>query len=178
MFMEGFIILWLHMKLKRSLICICPQWGELSMMHRQPEAEGGNPVHRWLDLVGCSYESQSGWMMFAAKNRGSFSVPRHTAARTAGPLLRTLIFSFLACRLTSASWHTVKASYVNLFLFCGLMWPAPFCVCRHRASWGRSSWETSSLTLSSPAGSSTASLAKRCSTETTPWLAGKPGDPF
>lgn len=115
MFMEGFIILWLHMKLKRSLICICPQWGELSMMHRQPEAEGGNPAHRWLDLVGCSYESQSGWMMFAAKNRGSFSVPRHTAARTAGPLLRTLIFSFLACRLTSASWHTVKASYVNLF---------------------------------------------------------------
>ncbi len=47
-----------------------------------------------------------------------------------------------------------------------------------RASWGRSSWATSSLTLSSLVGSSTASWAKRCSTETTPWPAGKAGAAF
>lgn len=47
------------------------------------------------------------------------------------------------------------------------------CMCVCRASWGRSSWVMSSLTLSSLAGSSTASWERRCSTETTPWPAGK-----
>lgn len=46
-------------------------------------------------------------------------------------------------------------------------------VCACRASWGRSSWVMSSLTLSFLAGSSTASWGRRCSTETTPWPAGK-----
>lgn len=46
-------------------------------------------------------------------------------------------------------------------------------VCACRASWGRSSWVMSSLTLSFLAGSSTASWGRRCSTETTPWPAGR-----
>lgn len=83
------------------------------MMHRQPEAEGGNPVHRWLDLVGCSYESQSGWMMFAAKNRGSFlclCIQQH--------VLQALCYArkpFLILPLEKPPLPDTHASYINLF---------------------------------------------------------------
>lgn len=131
----------------------------------------GTDVHQLPVLVaGCNSESQSGWMMLAAKT-GSCSVHSILYCKQCANRAISKLFLFLE------SWQSKKKLYLNakyLWLWRDLI----YFVCPSRASWGQSSWVTSSLTLSSLVGSSTVSWAKRCSTETTAWLAGKHRDPF